>query len=78
MAGLSNDQKLAAIMTRAVNPRAASSALRLTSLKKKTTPAPRAVRAQVKVVAASACHTTGQVENVSSMPSTTRPGREDA
>jgi hypothetical protein len=32
----------------------------------------------VKVVAASACHTTGQVENVSSMPSTTRPGREDA
>src|SRR5688572_3042818 len=67
MAGLSSDQKLAAIMTPAVKPRAASSALGLTSLKKKTAPAPMAVRAQVNVVAASACHTTGHVENVSSM-----------
>src|SRR5512134_1761817 len=67
MAGLSNDQKLAAIMTPAVNPSEASSALGLTSLKKKTAPAPMAVSAHVKVVAASACQITGQVENVSSM-----------
>src|SRR5688572_18526327 len=67
MAGLSNDQKLAAIMTPAVKPRAASSALGLTSWKKKTAPAPIAVNPQVKVVAESACHTTGHVENVSSM-----------
>src|ERR671912_672390 len=67
MAGLSSDQNLAAIMTPAVKPRAASSALGLTSLKKKTAAAPMAVRAQVNVVAANACHTTGHVENVSSM-----------
>ena len=67
MAGLSSDQKLAAIMTPAVKPSAASSALGLTSLKKKTAPAPMAVRPQVKIVAASACHTTGHVENASSM-----------
>ena len=48
MAGASSDQKLAAIMTPAAKPSIASSSLRLTVLKKKTTAAPRAVTPQVK------------------------------
>src|SRR5690606_39072962 len=68
MAGLSSDQKLAAIITPAVKPSAASSALRLTSLKKKTTAAPSAVTPHVKSVAARACQTGGHAANASSTP----------
>ena len=66
MAGLSSDQKLAAIITPAVKPSALSRAFRLTSLKKKTAPAPTAVTPQVKSVAARACQTAGQAANPSS------------
>src|SRR5688500_4651757 len=70
IAGLSSDQKLAAIITPAVKPSAVSSALRLTSRKKNTAPAPRAVSPQVNVVAASACITGDHPANVSSMRNT--------
>src|SRR5690606_9196088 len=67
MAGLSSDQKLAAIMIPAVNPSEASSARRLTSLKKKTTAAPTAVSPQVKIPAASACQAGGHDAKVSNI-----------
>lgn len=67
IAGFNSDQKLAAIMTPAVNPSAASSVFRLTSRKKDTNPAPIAVRPQVKVAAARACQTAGQDAKVSSI-----------
>src|SRR5688572_31670740 len=73
IAGLSSDQKLAAIITPAVKPSAVSSALRLTSRKKNTAPAPRAVRPQVNVDAASACITGDQPANVSSMRTAAGP-----
>jgi hypothetical protein len=54
IAGANSDQKLAAIITPAAKPSMASRTFLLMVLKKKTTPAPAAVTAQVKQVANSA------------------------
>ncbi len=51
IAGARSDQKLAAIITPEANPSIESRTFLLTSRKKKTTPAPAAVRAQVPIVA---------------------------
>ena len=56
IAGDKRDQKLAAIMTPPVKPREASSNFRFADLKKKTNPAPTAVRIQVNNPAQKACN----------------------
>ena len=48
IAGANNDQKLAAIITPPVNPKAISKAFLFDVLNKKTSAAPKAVNAQVK------------------------------
>ena len=55
MAGDNRDQKLAAIITPPVNPRAASRNFLLVDLKKNTNEAPIAVRIQVNKPAQKAC-----------------------
>ena len=55
IAGDKRDQKLAAIMTPPVKPREASSNFRFKDLKRKTNPAPTAVRIQVNNPAQKAC-----------------------
>jgi len=55
MAGDSNDQKLAAIITPAAKPSIASRTFLSISLKKKTMAAPKAVRPHVKRVARKVC-----------------------
>jgi hypothetical protein len=57
IAGERRDQKLAAIITPPVKPNIPSRTFRLSSLKRKTSPAPAAVTSQVKVVAIRAPHT---------------------
>ena len=55
MAGVNNDQKLAAIITPPVNPRAASKIFLFDDLKKKTKAAPIAVKIHVNNPAYNAC-----------------------
>ena len=57
IAGAIKDQKLAAIITPPVKPRAASKIFLLEDLKKKTNPAPKAVNIQVNNPAYNACKT---------------------
>lgn len=54
MAGASNDQKDAATITPALNPKIVFNTLRLTSLKKHTVSDPNAVTPHVNIVASNA------------------------